>query len=189
MMKTTNRILTTAVATAALAFGGASAVSATTASDADQGTAAAAAGTCPAAEDFSLTAPSHTEAAGNLLDKQITFGAYWTGGNVQSGTQATLTATGPAEVTLLNGVTYEAPVVAGGSNSGIFPGGGAAFAPSFRLTDSNADSPDGATSRDHVTEISYPVTLSGNFGSCEYTVEGTANSKFNVTSIDVTEAR
>lgn len=92
-------------------------------------------------------------------------------------------------MTLLNGATYEAPVVAGGTNSGIFPGGGAAFAPSFRLADSDRNSPNGATNRDHVTEISYPVTLSGNFGSCEYTVEGTANSKFNATSIDVVEAQ
>lgn len=187
MMKKTNRILTTAATVAALSFTVAPAASAAPTPEAPQAPAATAAESCPSASDFSLTAPSHTEAAGNLLDKQITFGSYWTGGNVQSGTQATLTASGPAEVTLLNGETYNAPVVAGGTVSGVFPGGGAAFAPSFRLEDSNRDSANGATNRDHVTSISYPVTVSGNFGSCDYTVEGTANSKFNVTSIELTE--
>ena len=89
-------------------------LAATTTASAAEGTA------CPAAEDFSLTAPSHTEVGGNLLDKQITFGSYWTGGNLPGGTSATLTA-GAAEVTLLNGETYTAPVVAGGTNSGLFP--------------------------------------------------------------------
>ena len=140
--------------------------------------------TASAAEDFSLTAPSHTEAAGNLLDKQITFGSYWAGGNLPGGTQATLTA-GAAEGTLLNGETYTAPVVAGGTNSGLFPSGGAALAPSFRLDDSSRNSANGATNDQHVTSISYPVTVVGNFGSCTYTVEGTANSKFNVTSLEL----
>lgn len=183
-MNTTKRILTAAAATAALSF---TAFPAANAAPEDAQPAAAPGTECPAASDFSLTAPSHTEAAGNLLDKQITFGSYWSGGNLPSGTSATLTASGPAEVTLLNGETYNAPVVAGGSNSGIFPGGGAAFAPSYRLDDSNRDSANGATNRYHVTDISYPVTVSGNFGSCDYTVEGTANSKFNVTSLELTE--
>ncbi|MDO5619814.1 hypothetical protein [Kocuria sp.] len=117
----------------------------------------------------------------------MTFGAYWNGGNLQSGTQATLTASGPADVTLLNGQSYTAPVVAGGSISGIFPGGGAAFAPSFRLAESSTSSTGGATNRDHLTQISYPVNVTGNFGSCNYTVVGTATSKFNVTSIELAE--
>lgn len=153
-------------------------LAATTTASAAEGTA------CPAAEDFSLTAPSHTEVGGNLLDKQITFGSYWTGGNLPGGTSATLTA-GAAEVTLLNGETYTAPVVAGGTNSGLFPSGGAALAPSFRLDDSSRNSENGATDDQHVTSISYPVTVVGSFGSCTYTVEGTANSKFNVTSLEL----
>ncbi|GGH59897.1 hypothetical protein [Rothia aerolata] len=178
--------LATAATVGALLFGGVPAATAAEAEAAPEAPASAAGTACPSAEDFSLSAPSHTEVAGNLLNKQITFGAYWHGGNLPAGTQATLTA-GPAEVTLLNGQTYTAPVVAGGSISGIFPGGGAAFAPSFRLDDSSAKSLGGATNKDHVTNISYPVTVSGNFGTCTYTVEGTATSKFNVTSINLVE--
>ncbi|MDT0189349.1 hypothetical protein [Rothia terrae] len=177
--------LATATAVGALLFTG---VPAATAADAvaPEAPEAATGLSCPSAEDFSLSAPSHTEVGGKLLDKRITFGAYWDGGNLPAGTQATLTA-GPAEVTLLNGQTYTAPVVTGGSISGVFPGGGAAFAPSFRLDNSSAKSLGGATDKYHVTKISYPVTVSGNFGSCTYTVEGTANSKFNVTSINLVD--
>lgn len=178
--------LATATAVGALLFTGVPAATAAEGIVTPNAPAAATGLACPSAEDFSLSAPSHTEVGGNLLDKQITFGAYWNGGNLPAGTQATLTA-GPAEVTLLNGQTYTAPVVAGGTISGIFPGGGAAFAPSFRLDDSSAKSLGGATDKYHVTKISYPVTVSGNFGSCTYTVEGTATSKFNVTSINLVD--
>lgn len=149
--------------------------------------AAAAAGTeCPSADEFRLSAPSHTEVGGNLLDKQITYGAYWDGGNLPAGTTANLSA-GPAQVTLLNGETYTAPVVAGGNISGVFPGGGAAFAPSFRLPGSAASLVHDKTDDQHVTSISYPVTVTGNFGTCTYTVHGESTSKFNVTSMTLTD--
>ena len=189
-VKIARRTLYTSMAVAALATAGTPAALAADApnSEPTQAVSPAAVGTeCPAAEDFRLSAPSHTEVAGNLLDKQITFGSYWDGGNLPAGTTATLVA-GPATVTLLNGETYNAPVVAGGTISGIFPGGGAAFAPSFRLEDSSRDSANGATHNLHVTEITYPVTVTGNFGSCTYEVHGTASSKFNVTSIELTDA-
>lgn len=178
-----------AVAMAGSLFAGAVPAANAAPAPAPQQAPASAQGTaCPTADDFRLSAPSHTEVGGNLLDKQITFGAYWDGGNLPAGTPATLTA-GPAQVTLLNGQTYTAPVVAGGTISGIFPGGGAAFAPSFRLADSSAASAGGATNDQHVTHISYPVTVTGNFGTCTYQVQGDATSKFNVTNIDLVDAK
>lgn len=183
-MKRLPRLIAATAAAAALSLGAAPAA---LAAEAGSPSPAAAPGTsCPAAADFSLTAPSHTEVAGHLLDKQITFGAYWTGGNLPAGTQASLAA-GPAEVTLLDGRSFTAPAVAGASISGLFPNGGAAFAPSFRLPDSSRSSAVGPTRPFHVTSISYPVTVTGNFGSCQYTLTGTANSMFNVTSIELNE--
>ena len=193
-MTTTHRLMTATASLAAVAALGASpALAATTSGSSAAGSTASTTGAptgtptaaqgCPDASSFQLTAPSHTEAGGDLYDKQVTFGAYWTGGNVPAGTKMTLQA-GTATVKLLNGKTYTAPAVAGDKISGEFPTGGAAFSPSFRLQGSSTTA-GGSTNKYNVTSISYPVTISGDFGTCSYTVKGTATSAGNVTSISV----